>query len=213
MTNQSEKHFPPEAIRRGRLMAATIMLILALPLVVALVVYRTGVGMPTGTANEGVLITPPQPAEQLALVELDSALTWDLQNDRVRWRLLIPALAGCDEQCKQNLYLTRQVHVRLAKDAYRMERFILLGQNDPIETELADFLEREHPGLRIMRVSEDRLAALRTSTNLAASQPDSEDHYYLMDQRGFVMMAYHREHTGNQLLADIKRMLKVTYEG
>ena len=194
-------------------MAVLMMSVLALPLVAALVVYRTGIGMPTGTANEGVLLTPPQPVEQLALVELDSTVPWNLSEERARWRLLVPALAGCDDRCKQNLYLTRQVHVRLAKDAYRMERFILLGQNEPVEAELAEFLQSEHPGLRIMRVSEDRLAALRVATNLASSQAESEGHYYLMDQRGFLMMAYHQEHTGNQLLADIKRMLKVTYEG
>lgn len=213
MTEQSETHFAPEAVRRGRLMAAIMMLVLALPLVAAIVVYRTGIGMPAGTANEGVLLTPPQPIEQLALVEHDSTQPWDIRKERARWRLLVPALAGCDDQCKQNLYLTRQVHVRLAKDAYRMERFILLGQNEPVDAEFEEFLQREHPGLRTMRVSEDRLTELLAATNLATSQPDDEGHYYLMDQRGFVMMAYHREHTGNQLLADIKRMLKVTYEG
>ena len=78
---------------------------------------------------------------------------------------------------------------------------------------MAEFLQREHPGLRIMRVSEARLAALLGATNLATRPPGGDGHYYLMDQRGFLMMAYHREHTGNQLLADIKRMLKITYEG
>lgn len=213
MTQQSENTFAPEAIRRGRLMVAIMMLVFALPLVAAMVIYRTGIGMPTGTANEGILLTPPQPVEQLALIELDSARPWDLHSERTRWRFLIPALTGCDDQCKQNLYLTRQVHVRLGKDAYRMERFILLGQDEPVASDLMEFIQREHPGLRIMRAGENRLAALLAATNLANSSSDGQGQYYLMDQRGFLMMAYHREHTGNQLLTDIKRMLKVTYEG
>lgn len=213
MTKQSETSFTPQAVRRGRLMAVAMMLVLALPLVAALVVYRTGIGMPTGTANEGDLLTPPQPVGQLAMIELDSAMPWDVESERARWRLLVPALGGCDEQCKDNLYLTRQVHVRLARDAYRMERFILVGQDEPVDTEFAEFLQREHPGLRIMRVNETRFSALLAATNLATVQSGDEGRYYLMDQRGLLMMAYHRAHTGNQLLADIKRMLKVTYEG
>ncbi|MDQ2076237.1 hypothetical protein [Marinimicrobium sp. ABcell2] len=212
MNSESPREFSKAALWRGRIMASAIMLVVALPLVAAMVVYHTGIGMPSGTANEGVLLTPPQPVAQLQLVEQGAAEQWDLSSERRRWRLLVPAFGGCNTQCEQTLFLTRQVHVRLGSDAYRMERFLLLGENEAVEANLATFLEQEHPGLRVMRLAENRLSDLLGQTNLAGSEPVAEGHYYLMDQSGYLMMAYDPGHSGNQLLTDIKRMLKVTYE-
>jgi hypothetical protein len=210
MSAQPQQDFDKAATWRGRITAAAIMSVVALPLVAAMVVYHTGIGMPSGTSNEGILLTPPQLVEQLELVEQGESRVWELDSERRRWRLLVPAFGGCDAQCEQNLFLTRQVHVRLGSDAYRMERFLLLEKGQSLGADFQEFLEHEHPGLRVMRTAEDQMAALLAQTNLAERQ--QAGHYYLMDQRGFLMMAYNPDHLGNQLLNDIKRMLKVTYE-
>ncbi|HEV8077211.1 MAG TPA: hypothetical protein VGP45_02380 [Marinobacter sp.] len=196
--------------RRGRIIAAAIMLIVALPMIVASVIYHTGIGMPTGTVNKGDLLSPPQSIDQLQLRDADGN-PWQADTERKRWRMLIPATGQCDEQCQQNLYITRQVHVRLGKDAYRVERlFVLL--DDTLDVEMQDFFREEHPGLVVLNTESARLNDLLAATDLAGINPVAEGRYFLVDQNGYLMMSYNPEHTGKELLADVKKMLKVSYE-
>lgn len=208
--SQSERTYDKRQQRRGRLMAAAIMLVIALPMLVAYVVYHTGIGMPARTVNNGELLVPPQPVAQLHLHAQDGA-PWEIADERKRWRLLIPGYRQCDSQCQGNLYLTRQVHIRLGKEAYRVERFYVL-LDDVLDEDTATLLTEEHPGLRVMRSSDARLQAMLANTQVASEDPVAAGQYYLMDQQGYLMMVYSPAHNGNQLLADIKRMLKVTYE-
>lgn len=195
--------------RRGRIQAVVIMLVVLLPMVVAYSVYYTGVGMPKGTINKGHLITPPQPISELALHKLDGE-SWQLSEQARRWRWVIPGGAECNTQCRDNLYLTRQVHIRLAEKSGRLERIYLL-LDEHIETATLEYIQTEHPHVPVLKASTDAVAALLSRTDLA---PDAiaTGHYFLMDQEGFLMMAYSPQHQGNDLLDDIKRMLKYSYE-
>jgi cytochrome oxidase Cu insertion factor (SCO1/SenC/PrrC family) len=210
MSNQPETEYDKIQQRRGRLIAAALILVIALPMLVAYVVYQTGIGMPTGTVNNGDLLVPPQSFAQLGL-QTPEGEPWDITEERKRWRLLIPGYRSCDSQCERNLYLTRQVHIRLAKDAYRIERFYVL-LDESLDDATATLLEEEHPGLRVMRTGPAELQALLANTNITPEDQVAAGHYYLMDQQGYLMMAYTPAQNGNQLLADIKRMLKVTYD-
>ena len=180
--------------RRGRIQAAAIMLIVILPMVIAYSVYYTGVGVPQGTINKGQLIDPPQQIDDLSLQTLDGK-NWHVADQATRWRLIIPGHAQCNELCQQNLYLTRQVHIRLAENDAATEEFI----------------HTEHPHMPIVKSSADAVKNLFAQTNLPP-EAISAGHYFLMDQEGFIMMSYNPQHQGKDLLDDIKRMLKYSYE-
>lgn len=196
--------------RRGRIMAASIMLVVALPMVVAYIVYHTGMGMPTSTINKGDFLHPPQPVKRLALTT-ESGDEWRDEGELKHWRLLVPITADCDEACRQKLYVTRQVHVRLGKDAYRVERLVVLVDSQMNDT-LHTFLEEEHPGVVVVHNAQADWQTLLADTNMVGTDPVADGHYYLMDQQGYLMMVYNPTHTGGELLKDIKRMLKLTYE-
>ncbi|WP_111641520.1 SCO family protein [Marinimicrobium alkaliphilum] len=198
--------------RRGRIIATALMLVVTLPLAAAWFVYYTGIGMPTTQVNRGDLVSPPQLIDQLEPRELGTDGAWEIgTEERRRWRYVIPGYATCDQLCQDTLYLTRQVHIRLGKDAYRVERIYLL-LDDHIDPALVDWLETEHPGLRVMRTEPQALAELLDRTNLRGVDPVASGEYFLMDQIGYLMMRYTPAHTGNELLDDVKRMLKVTYD-
>lgn len=188
--------------RRGRIIGASIMAVILLPLLAAKLVYYTGIGLPTGTVNHGVLLEPPPALEELAPRTREGE-PWTLAGQSGRWRLLIPGDGECGPTCRDNLYLTRQVHTRLADDSERLERVYLLT-DDRLDAGTAGFMAREHPGLSFARVAPEALEALPSDVR--------SDHYFLMDPGGFVIMAYSPDHSGGELLDDLKQLLKFSQE-
>ena len=195
--------------RRGRIQAAAIMLIVILPMMIAYSVYYTGIGVPKGTINKGQLIDPPQQIDDLPLQTLDGE-NWHAAEQAKRWRWIIPGHAQCNELCQKNLYLTRQVHIRLAEKSGRVERLYLL-LDEYIDPATEEFIHTEHPHMPIVKASADAVKNLFAQTSLPP-EAIATGHYFLMDQDGFIMMSYYHQHQGKVLLDDIKRMLKYSYE-
>ncbi|UTF59126.1 hypothetical protein [Gilvimarinus sp. DA14] len=195
--------------RRGQIQALLLMLVVALPMIAAYVIYHTGVGMPEGTVNKGKLLQPPQHLPDLPLRFADGG-AWDFAEQPVRWRYVIPGSGSCDQVCRDNLYLTRQVHIRLNEKARRVERYYLL-LDGAIEPQFAAYLEKEHPRLRIVEAPRAALNDALAKTN-ETQNPDRAGRYFLMDQEGYLMMSYGPNTDGADLLKDVKKMLKTSYE-
>lgn len=196
--------------RRGRIIAGSLVALVSLPMLLAYILYHTGIGIPQGSVNEGDLLSPPQAFADWQPTRLNGE-SWSVDDQaRKRWRWIIPVDRDCSGRCEDNLYLTRQVHVRLASEAYRAERIVLAVDGGLSEQRLA-WLEEEHPGVEILRPDAAAMMNSLAQTNLSES-PRSSGRYYLMDQEGFVMMSYSPDHSGGQLLDDIKRLLRYTYE-
>lgn len=208
MTTSSDITQDKQLQRRGRIMGAAIMAVIFLPMAIAYGVYHTGIGMPSTTVNRGDLLAPPQAIESLQPRQLDNS-PWLLAEQSRKWRWLVPGGAVCDTQCQKNLYLTRQVHIRLAEKAFRVERLYLL-LDDTIAPETLEFLTQEHPHMPVVKLDAKVLAAALAAGGQAEAL--AQNRYFLMDQDGFVMMSYTPTHTGQQLLDDIKRLLKFSYE-
>lgn len=167
--------------KRGQIQALLLMLVVALPMVSAYVIYHTGWGMPTGTVNKGVLLTPPQSLSAMNLVQADGEV-WDIDSEEKRWRYVIPGGADCDQTCMDNLYLTRQVHIRLNEKARRVER-IYLTFDQELSPSLAEHIAKEHPKLRVMHIDQQAFEQLMAPTNLN-DDAVSAGRYFLMDRKG-----------------------------
>ena len=194
---------------RGRLQAFAIISIVLLPMLIATFMFKTGVGVPEDRINKGNLINPPQHLDKLQLRSTDDE-PWSIAEQPKKWRLVVPASSQCDAQCEQNLYLTRQVHIRLAEKSTRVERLYLMI-DDQITAATEHLLASEHPHVPVVRTTEDKFNELIRASDLPADSL-AQGHYYLVDQEGFIMLAYTPAHKGNELLDDIKRMLKYSYE-
>lgn len=183
----------------SKILVAAVVLV---PMVVAYVIYETGVGIPTHTINKGVLLTPPQQIDDIVLRKLNGDIIKVANLDK-KWRLVVPEMDVCEESCKQSLYVTRQVHTRLNEKYTRVEHLLLVPQLDPV---LADYLKTEHRNLQVLLVEPQAWSDLLSATNYENGR------YLMMDPEGFLMMYYQDQHTGNDLLADLKRMLKFSRE-
>ncbi|MCK9562986.1 MAG: hypothetical protein M0R02_09745, partial [Bacteroidales bacterium] len=96
-----------------------------------------------GTKNKGVLLSPTLDIDALGLRRDDGSL-WSIPDGSLRWRILVPAVDQCDEECRQMLYITRQIHIRLNKQAHRVER-AYVSLDGGIDPSLMAFLEHDHP--------------------------------------------------------------------
>ncbi len=195
----------PSALKKGRWHLRAMLLVTFVPLIAAYVAYYTGWGVPQTTVNNGVLL---EPALDTTLLLADaSGEPLDLSD--IKWRLLIPVTDPCNKACQQNLYVTRQVHVRLGEKAERIER-VALAVGDAAEAYLAD-IRAEHPRLKILSISPSGWQDGWQGNQMPAAQ-EAEHFYFLVDPQGFAFLRYSEAHEGNALLKDIKRILRYTPE-
>lgn len=209
MNNIDVNNHPQATIKRNRFYGVLIIIAIALPMVLAYVMFHTGWGVSLNTTNKGQLINPPLPIKDISLDGNSSAIS-DLYGDKEsakKWRLLVPVTANCSQACQNNLYVSRQVHIRLAEKAYRVERIILGLETLPLT--FTDSLEKDHPNTRRAQTTLPAFSQWLTS---AGFSDQAENYYYLVDQEGFAMMRYSTENTGQDLLDDLKKLLKFTYD-
>lgn len=190
----------PEYRTSARVKLLLILAIAVGPIVLAYVFYFYFRDMaPAGTMNEGHLIQPPLQVEDIA-AEPGKEIPLG------EWAMLILTGPDCDENCEQLLYLSRQVHRGLGKDADRVNRFLLVGgrQLSPAFDEL---IEAEHPTLQVRYHAAAPLERVFKDT---VESPLEGNYLFLMDPNGNIMMYYTRDLAGKPMLSDLKHLLKIS---
>lgn len=160
------------------------------PLIIAWVIFFYFPGlMPSGTTNEGQLISPPVSASELGL-----------ESDSGKWTLLVPVKGDCNEICEQRFYLARQVNIALGKESDRVQRRLIdIGASSSALIHLAE----EFPDQEVAKVPGETFRRLLKD----------EAAIYLMDPVGNVFMVYSPEKAGKPMLKDIKHLLKISSIG
>ncbi len=163
-----------------------------------------------GTTNHGEFVLPPVSMEGLMLEDSEGN-PWKLSEQKTKWRLLIAGGGECIDQCREMIYLTRQVHISLGKYSRRFER-LYIALDEKLSEETAGYLKKNHPFLHIYRGSAQELKALLESTNaplvLSSESETSTMRAYLVDQQGLVMMSYTLENKGTEMIEDIEHLMK-----
>lgn len=160
-----------------------------------------------GTSNKGVLLRPATPVVGLAAHYEGAPWVW--AELKPKWRMIIPVTGGCDQACQDLLYISRQVHIRLDKNAHRVER-VLLNLGAPLDDNTREFLAREHPYLKLVSADLEAFKALLAPTD--ADWQAAQLRLFLADQQGDLMMYYTPEHEGGHILADLRHLLKYSPE-
>lgn len=194
---------------RSRMMGLLVLVVIFGPMLAAYLIFKSGLGIPTGTINKGDLLPVAKSVTELDLRDIEGS-SLNILVDK-KWRLLLPAPQVCGSVCKKNLYTTRQVHIRLGEKARRLDRvYLLQSELTAADAEIQTARIKEHPRMQYAVV--DKVALEKLLHSEITAERDIYQRYYLMDQEGFIMMSYGLEHEGNELLKDIKRMLKYSYE-
>ncbi|MDX5297846.1 MAG: hypothetical protein LPK85_02725 [Gammaproteobacteria bacterium] len=180
----------PAQVRRGRRTALLLFTVGFGPMLMATLMYVFGVGIPANRVNHGELILPPQTLEILALQTLQGeplrAGLPDGKTGDTAWRLVLVAPQG-GEDVERLRYLSRQVHVALGRESDRVVRALAL----PV-------------------AAWDGVTVDPDVTPLTLNAPTSGAFLYLVDPLGNLVLRYDVHHSGKAMLADIKRLLKLS---
>jgi len=177
-------------VSRNRRKLVMLFSIGFVPLIVAwLIFFYVPELMPSGTTNEGELITPTVSASNLGLM-----------SETGQWTLLVPAPKVCDEACEELFYLAKQVNTALGKGSDRVHRVLVdLGAAGDMVANLT----AEYPSLETVQVD----------AAVFANVLPRKDVIYLMDPLGNIFMFYEIEKAGKPMLKDIKHLLKISKMG
>ena len=143
-------------------------------------------GWATGTTgNYGELITPRSVAGA------------PLQALRGKWVLVSFDRAACDDYCEKKLYYMRQIRRAQGKDQARVERLWVITDQGTPRRELLAAIEGTH----LTRISPGDFPGER------------EQHIYLVDPLGNLMMRFPREPDPSRMLKDLQRLLRYSGVG
>ena len=145
---------------------------------------------PDGRTNNGQLVEPPIELSSLEIEGREEGFPG-------KWVVIHFLNDSCEKSCWDSLYKTRQVNIRLSRDAQRMVRYLLVSDDYQLSKEENLKLIKEYPRLKIFRIKEKDIPSEVT-----------RDSYMLFDPLGNGILLYSPELPGGELLEDLKKMLQ-----
>jgi len=175
--------------------------VFAAPVIAAWFFYLNPEYLPTGRTNKGELIAPvvALPAD-LALSTQDGT---DFSRDLLagKWTLVYLAGGTCDDACRDQLIVLRQIRLALGESQRSVERLLVL--TDATATDLARELSAEFAGMRIA------LGGVRLP-GLLGKGAAALDRIYILDPMGNLMMRYAADALARDTLEDMEHLLKAS---
>lgn len=198
-STQSDAPAAPEAARRrrGRLVAAAIFVVCALPFAAALIAYWFF--PPAGRTNYGDLLEPKTPTP-VHLERLDGR-AFALADLKGKWVMLQVDAPECGQPCQAKLFNMRQSRLAQGDNADRIERVWLVAGGGAPPAELA----RLYEGAVLARAAPELVAALPGA--------EARDHIYLIDPRGNLMLRFPKDADPKRMIGDLRRLLKYSSSG
>jgi cytochrome oxidase Cu insertion factor (SCO1/SenC/PrrC family) len=195
-----------ESIRKSRKRLLWLAAFFFVPLAFSFLLYYGGLWRPQGGTNQGELVNPARPLPAIALTLADgSQSAADILQGKWTWAYI--GDGQCDTRCRTALADTRQARLLLSEKINRVQRvFLVTGACCDME-----YLNREHPGLIVARFDKPEFAAPFILD--AKTAPDKAGRIYLIDPLGNLMMSYAPDAPSMGLLADIKKLLKLSHIG
>ena len=193
------------AQQRGRLKLMAVLAVCAFPIIASYLTYY--VIKPTGRNNYGALIDPrlhPIPEATLHATELDGTVS-PLSQFKGKWIMLQTGPSDCQQACKDLLFAMQQLRLTQGKEMERIERVWLITDKEPLDT----LVMREFDGTNMLRVDGAALAAW-----LPVEQGGkAEDHLYLIDPLGNLMMRFPKDADPGKVKKDLAKLLKASAIG
>lgn len=177
--------------RRGRLQLLLILFVVIGPMVLATAMYQWRFWVPDGRNYHGELLGDGQSRASLGV-----------QGDDRHWQLLVTAPQGCAEDCRQLVYLARQINIGLGRDADRGSHALASAQ--PLDEAYASRLRREYPQLQRYPLDPERYRQ---------AQPDGAAQLWIVDPHGNLVLRYGAGANGKSILNDLRLLLKISRIG
>jgi len=198
-----DKGAAPAPQKRSRWMLWLVLLVCASPLIASYFTYY--VIKPEKRNNYGTLIDQrAHPVPAMATTTLDGRPA-PLQQFKGKWVMLMTGPASCADACRNQLFAMRQLRLMQGKEMERIERVWLITDRAPLDT----IVIREFDGTHMLRADGATVQAWLP----ADGGTSSNQHIYLIDPLGHLMMRFPREPEPRKVYKDIYKLLKASAVG
>ncbi|MBA1292926.1 hypothetical protein G7025_06100 [Pseudomonas lurida] len=178
--------------RKGRWQLILILLMVIGPMVLATLMYKLQFWVPDSRSYHGEMIGDGQTRADIGV-----------QADEQRWQLLVTAPTACATDCRQLVYLARQLQIGLGRDASRASHALASAQ--PLSADYDARLKAEYPQLQ-------RYVLDLSTFNRNAAAP-GEAQLWIVDPHGNLVLRYDATVKGKDLLNDLRHLLKLSNIG
>ncbi|GGY17177.1 cytochrome c oxidase subunit I [Pseudoduganella dura] len=180
-----------------------MLAVCASPLVASYITYY--VIKPSSRNNYGTLIDPrerPMPVMATRTLAGDPVT---LQSLNGKWIMLKAGGSDCGQACQDQLFTMRQLRTMQGKEMDRVERVWLITDEQPLDT----LLMRVNDGTRMLRAP----AGTVDKWLPVEAGGKAEEHIYIIDPRGNLMMRFPKNPDPAKMKKDIGKLLKASAIG
>ncbi|KAF1033386.1 MAG: hypothetical protein GAK37_00192 [Pseudomonas sp.] len=178
--------------RKGRWQLLLILAMVLGPIVLATLMYKLQFWVPQSRSYHGEMIGNGQTRADIGV-----------QASEDRWQLLVTAPTACAADCRQLVYLARQLQIGLGRDASRASHALAVAQ--PVDSEYDARLKAEYPQLQRYWLD------LPTFNKDTAVKGDAQ--LWIVDPHGNLVLRYDARVKGKDLLNDLRHLLKLSNIG
>jgi cytochrome oxidase Cu insertion factor (SCO1/SenC/PrrC family) len=187
----------------GRWKLFAVLLVCAAPVIASYLAYY--VVKPQGRTNYGTLLDPrAHPIPSLGSTTLEGQPI-SLDAYKGKWIMLQVNGTDCEDSCRTKLYNMRQLRTAQGKNRDRVERVWLITDDKPLDT----MLMREYDGTHLIRAKPELIRAWLP----VAEGATTEDHLYMIDPLGNLMMRFPKDADPNKIKKDLSKLLKASRIG
>ena len=187
----------------GRWKLFAVLAVCAAPLVFSYLTYY--VIKPGGRTNYGTILDPrlyPMPNLGSHLIGGEPK---ELTSFNGKWIMLQVDSGACAASCKKKLYDMRQLRLTQGKEMERVERVWLIIDEAPVDT----VAMREYDGTSMIKVD----AGLLKKWLPTEADTQLNDHIYMIDPLGNLMMRFPKDADPNKIKKDIIKLLRASAIG
>jgi cytochrome oxidase Cu insertion factor (SCO1/SenC/PrrC family) len=180
-----------------------MVIIFALPALLALTVFMLRDQLNLTSKSEGFLLTPPLALEMLQLTTVDNA---PVKADTFanHWWLIYLTPPSCTDECGTQNAKLRSVYLALTKNMSRVQR-IMLAQENALTPEQLQQAAADKP-LLIEKIANPEY--LLSNCSVATNEG-----LFIMDPLGNIMLCYAPQQEAHAILQDIEKLLKASRIG
>jgi cytochrome oxidase Cu insertion factor (SCO1/SenC/PrrC family) len=202
------KPLDPKMLAKSRRTIVMVFLTCALPIVAAFYLYFFD--KPETTNNYGTILSPQVDVSKTVFKNINGEDFTMSQLDG-KWVLIQAIKSNCNEVCQNAMFYQRQARKTKGKDMFRIERVAFVTDDGPLDT----LLLRQFPDVHFVRASASDLQSwLPLSQGLVGTKGSAEvgaleDHIFMADPLGHVMMRFPRNDTLDfqKFRKDVSRLL------
>jgi len=187
-----------EKVTRSRRTFIILILVILSPIVISSVLHRWNY-RPGHTVNYGELLEV-KPLQGTA-TNLEDNTIFRKRQLKDTWNLLIIDSGKCDGYCQEKLYIIRQVRLAQNVDKDNVQRIWLINDDIKPAPEIID----KYRGTKLV------FARGKDLLNEFPFVNNREDHIYVIDPMGNLMMRYPKDPDPKKMIGDLKRLLKLSH--